>query len=92
MKKEEPSVSSVRGNPSSLEEPAGSLSRPGRTAAALIEQPALSPIFEFLIIAVVDASNTEPALMKLPETRLKSFVEPPSAEPHARWCGGCRQQ
>ena len=87
MKKEEPSVNSVRGNPSSLEEPAGSLSRPGRTAAALIEQPALSPIFEFLIEAVVDAPNTEPALMTLVGTRLKSFVEPPDAGPHVRWCG-----
>ena len=92
MKKEEPSVSSERGNPSSLDETPGSLSRPGRTAAALTEKPALSRIFEFLIEAVVDASNTAPALMKLPGTRLKSFVEPPSAEPHARWCGEGGQQ
>ncbi len=26
------------------------------------------------------------------EFGLKSFVEPPYAEPHVRWCGGCRQQ
>lgn len=85
--KEEPSVSSVRGNPSSLEEPTGSLSRLGRTAAALIEQPALSPIFEFLIEAVVGASSTAPALMMLVGNRLKTFVEPPDAGPHVRWCG-----
>jgi len=65
MKKEEPSIYSVRGNPSSLEETTGSLSRPGRTAAAQIEKPALSSIFEFLIEAGVDASNTEPALLML---------------------------
>ena len=65
MKKEEPLICSVRGNPSSLEETTGSLSRPGRTAAAQIEKPALSLIFEFLMKAVVDASNTEPALLIL---------------------------
>jgi hypothetical protein len=42
MKKEEPLIGSVRGNPSSLEETIGSLSRPGRTALARIEKPALS--------------------------------------------------
>ena len=40
--KEEPSTGSTRGNPSSSEETTGSLSRPGRTAAASIEKPALS--------------------------------------------------
>jgi hypothetical protein len=65
MKKEEPSIGSVRGNPSSLEETTGSLSRPGRTAAAPIEKPALSLILEFLKAAVVDVSNTEPALLML---------------------------
>ena len=65
MKKEEPSICSVRGNPSSLEENTDSLSRPERTAAAQIEKPALSLIFEFLMKAVVDASNTEPALLIL---------------------------
>ena len=69
MKKEEPSISSVRGNPSSLEETTGSLSRPGLTVAALIEKPALSLIFEVLREAVVDASNTEPALPMLLGTR-----------------------
>jgi len=68
MKKEEPSIGSVRGNPSSLEETTGSLSRPGRTAAALIEKPALSLILEFLREAVVDASNIEPALPMLSGT------------------------
>jgi hypothetical protein len=42
MKKEEPLIGSVRGNPSSPEETIGSLSRPGRTALARIEKPALS--------------------------------------------------
>jgi hypothetical protein len=65
MKKEEPSIYSVRGNPSSLEETTGSLSRPGRTAAAQIEKPALSQIPEFLMTAVVDESNTEPAFLML---------------------------
>ena len=69
MKKEEPLINLVRGNPSSIEETTGSLSRPGRTAAAQIEQPALSLIFEFLMEAVVDASNTEPALLMLLGTR-----------------------
>ena len=65
MKKEEPSISSMRGNPSSLEENTGSLSRPGRTAAAQIEKPALSLILEFLMEAVVGESNTEPAFLML---------------------------
>ncbi len=65
MKKEEPSIGLVRGNPSSLEETTGSLSRPRCTAAALIEKPALSLIPEFLMEAVVAASNTEPAFLKL---------------------------
>ena len=65
MKKEEPSIGSMRGNPSSLEETTGSLSRPGLTVAALIEKPALSLIFESLREAVVDASNTEPAVLTL---------------------------
>ena len=69
MMKEEPSIDSMRGNPSSPEETTGSLSRPGRTAAAQIEKPVLSLIFEFLIEAVVDASNTEPALLMLLRTR-----------------------
>jgi hypothetical protein len=65
MKKEEPSIGSVRGNPSSLEETTGPLSRPGRTATAQIEKPALSQLFEFPIEAVVDASNIEPAFLML---------------------------
>jgi hypothetical protein len=47
MKKEEPSNCSVRGNASSLDETRGSLSRPGRTARAQFEKPALSLNFEF---------------------------------------------
>ena len=65
MKKEEPSIGSVRGNPSLLEETTGSLSRPGRTATAQIEKPALRLIPESLMEAVVDASSTEPALLML---------------------------
>ena len=49
MKKEEPSIGLVRGKPSSLEETIGSLSRPGCTATALIEKPALSLISESLM-------------------------------------------
>ncbi len=62
IKKEEPSINSVRGNPSSFEETTGSLSRPGRTALARIEKPALSLLSEWLLEAVVGASNSEPAL------------------------------
>jgi len=69
MKKEEPSISSVRGNPSSIEETTGSLSRPGRTVAALIEKPALSLNREFLTEPVVDAPNIEPAILMLPRIR-----------------------
>ena len=49
MKKEEPSIGLVRGKRSSLEETIGSLSRPGCTATALIEKPALSLISESLM-------------------------------------------
>ncbi|MEZ6101403.1 MAG: hypothetical protein R3E01_20925 [Pirellulaceae bacterium] len=69
MKKEEPSINSVRGNPSSLEENTGSLSRPGHTALARIEKPALSLNRESLTEPVVDASNTDPAILRLPRIR-----------------------
>jgi len=88
MKKEEPLINSVRGHPSSLEETTGSLSRPGRTALAWIEQPALSLNRKFLMEPVVDAPNIELVLLMLLRIRLKSFVEPPYADPHVRWCGG----
>jgi hypothetical protein len=65
MKKEEPLINSVRGNPSSLEESPGSLSRPGRTALARIEKPALSLNREFPMEPVVDAPNIEPVLLML---------------------------
>ena len=65
MKKEEPSIGSVRGNPSSLEETSGSLSRPGRTALARIEKPALSLNQKFLMEPVVDAPNIELVLLML---------------------------
>ena len=69
MKKEEPLINSVRGNPSSSEETTGPLSRPGRTALARIEKPALSLNFAFLIEAVADASNIGTAIVTLPRLR-----------------------
>ena len=68
MKKEEPLINSVRGNRSYLKS-TGSLSRPGCTALARVEKPALSLNREFLTEPVVDASNIEPALLMLLETR-----------------------
>lgn len=59
--KEESSINSLRGNPSSTEETAGSLSRPGSTVAAQVEQPALSLFPESLMEAVVDTANMETA-------------------------------
>ena len=69
--KEEPSANSLRGNPSSptgQHLPAGgsgettsSLSRPGSTAAARVEQPALSLFPETLMEAVVNSANMEAA-------------------------------
>jgi len=65
MKKEEPSIGLARGNPSSLEESTGSLSRPGRTVPAPIEKPALSLNRKFLKESVVAASSTETVLPML---------------------------
>ena len=65
MKKEEPSINSVRGNPSSLEETPGSLSRPGRTVTARTEKPAWSRFFESSMVAVVDAPNADAAYQTL---------------------------
>ena len=59
--KEEPSINSPRGNHSSTEETAGSLSRTGSTVAAPVEQPALSLFPESLMEAVVDSANMEAA-------------------------------
>lgn len=59
--KEESSTNSLRGNHSSTEETTGSLSRPGLTAAARVEQPALSLFPETLMEAIVDAANMEAA-------------------------------
>jgi RNA-directed DNA polymerase len=59
--KEEPSADPLRGNPSSTEETTGSLSRPGSTVTAQVEQPALSLFPETLMEAVVDADNLETA-------------------------------
>jgi hypothetical protein len=75
MKKEEPSVNSSRGNPCEhfgLDrsgevglQTTGSLSRPGRTVTARIEQPAWSRPFGFSTVAVVDASNIDAAYRTL---------------------------
>jgi hypothetical protein len=65
MKKEEPLINLVRGNPSSIEETTGSLSRPGRTAPTRIKKPALSRLSEFLMGAAVDETNTEPVYRTL---------------------------
>ncbi|MCA9247220.1 MAG: hypothetical protein KDA42_08905 [Planctomycetales bacterium] len=59
--KEESSANSSRGNPASSEATTGSLSRPGRTAAARAEQPALSLFPMSLMEAVVDEANLETA-------------------------------
>jgi hypothetical protein len=79
MKKEEPSVNSSRGNPCGQvdlnrsggagPESTGSMSRPGRTATARTEQPALSRLFEFSAAAVVDDPNADaahPTLLRIP--------------------------
>ena len=69
--KEEPSIDLLRGNTSppaqqdlpasGSDETTGSLSRPGRTATAQIEQPALSLFPESLMEAVIDSTNMERA-------------------------------
>jgi len=91
MKKEEPSICSMRENPSSLEETTGSLSRQGLTATAQIEK-ALSLISEFLRDAVSMIPTLNLHCRGFSGFRLKSFVEPPYADPHVRWRGGRRQQ
>ena len=73
--KEEPSLASRRGDPTSpaprqtpaspREETAGPLSRPGRTATASSEKPALSLFPEFLRPAVVGASSPETVVLTL---------------------------
>lgn len=59
--KEESSLGLTRGSPSSPEETAGSLSRPGWTASASSEKPALSLFPESLMEAIVDPANLERA-------------------------------
>lgn len=73
--KEEPSRTSLRGDPSTpasrqnpaglRDETTGPLSRPGRTAAAASEKPALSLLPEFLTSAVVGASSPETVVLTL---------------------------
>lgn len=60
--KEEPSTDSTRGS-------YGSLSRPGRTAAASAEQPALSLFPESLMEAVVDPANMQRAWKQVRSNR-----------------------
>ncbi len=77
--KEEPSVHSPRGNPSVQvdlyfpdddgTETAGSLSRPGPTAAARAEQPALSDSSESLMELIVDDANVEAAWKNVKRNR-----------------------
>ena len=65
--KEEPSLGSPRGNPRPLvssdanDRTTGSLSRPGHTATASREKPALSLFPETMMEAVVDPANMERA-------------------------------
>jgi RNA-directed DNA polymerase len=65
--KEEPSLGSQRGNHASIPSSngnaatTGSLSRPGRTATASSEKPALSMLPEFLMEAVIDPANMQRA-------------------------------
>ena len=69
--KEEPSTNSLRGNHSSTEETTGSLSRPGLTATAQVEQPALS-LFQMetsLMEAVVEPANIERAWKQVKANR-----------------------
>ena len=73
--KEEPSLASRRGDPTSpalrqspaspREETAGPLSRPGRTAAASSEKPALSLFPEFLTSVAVGASSPDTVVLTL---------------------------
>ena len=69
--KEEPSSNSLRGNTSSSEETTSSLSRPGRTATAQFEQPALSlfPEEKSLMEAVVEPANIERAWKQVKANR-----------------------
>jgi len=60
--KEEPSTDSTRGS-------YGSLSRPGRTAAASVEQPALSLFPESLMEALVDPANMQLAWQQVRSNR-----------------------
>ena len=67
--KEEPSANSLRGNPSFSKETTGSLSRPGPTAAAQAEQPALSDSIESLMERIVDEANMEAAWRNVKRNR-----------------------
>ena len=77
--KEEPSTNSLRGNTSpptpqrpvagSSGETAGSLSRPGRTATAQVEKPALNLFPMSLMEAVVDNANIERAWKQVKANR-----------------------
>ena len=61
----------------------GSLSRSGRTAAARAEQPALG-LFPSLGWR---PWSTRPIWNEPEERESEPSSEPPSADPHARWCG-----
>ena len=65
MKKEEPLINLVRGNPFFIEETTGSLFWPGCTVPTRIKKPALSRLSEFLMGAAVDETTTEPVYRTL---------------------------
>lgn len=67
--KEEPSTNSTRGSHSPTGESTGSLSRPGRTAPALAEQPALSLFPEMMMEAIVDSANLQLAWQQVRSNR-----------------------
>ncbi len=67
--KEEPSANSLRGNLASPEATTGSLSRPGSTAAARAEKPALSDSTESLMELIVDEANMEAAWRNVKRNR-----------------------
>ncbi|MEZ6057637.1 MAG: hypothetical protein R3C01_13130 [Planctomycetaceae bacterium] len=82
--KKESSANSQRGNPSGYvyqsrsggvgSETTGSLSRPGSTAAARAEQPALSRRDPFQTGAALHESNTEPANPTSPEAKRRTTL------------------
>jgi hypothetical protein len=69
------------------EETTGSLSRPGRTATASFEKPALGQFPESLRAAAVDASNVEPVFLSA-ATLVPDFPSSRNRLVRARMLGG----